>query len=70
MEYEIKIWGWEEKILERVMFDYIRWIFKIDFCTPRYITRRELGLEKLKISWEIRANMKYKEIIKGMEDTR
>lgn len=31
------------------MIDYIRWVFKIEFCTPRYIIRRELGMDKLKI---------------------
>lgn len=34
----MEIWGWgERKELEKIMLDYVRWIFKIDFCTPRYI---------------------------------
>jgi len=33
------------------MLDYVRWIFRLDFCTPRYIILKvRLGLEKLKIS--------------------
>lgn len=36
--YGVKIWGWEEKgDLEKIMLDYVRWIFRIDLCTPRYI---------------------------------
>jgi len=37
------------------MMDYIRWIFRLDFCTPRYIMNREIGIEKLKIGWGMRA---------------
>lgn len=48
--------------------DYIRCVFNLDFCTPRYIRRRELGIEKLKIRWGIRARRF--EMIKRMEDTR
>jgi len=22
--------------LEKIMYDYIRWMFDLDFCTPRY----------------------------------
>ncbi|XP_024875876.1 uncharacterized protein LOC112457185, partial [Temnothorax curvispinosus] len=34
MAYGVEIWGWEEKVeLEKIMMDYIRWIFSIDFCT-------------------------------------
>lgn len=44
------IWGWEEKKdLEKIMLDYVRWLFKLDFCTPRYIVMRELRIDKLKI---------------------
>lgn len=39
----------KKKELEKIMIDYIRWIFNLDFCTPRYIVRRELDIEKLKI---------------------
>lgn len=56
MEYGVEIWGWEEKKdLERVLMDYVRWVFKIDFCTSRYVITRELGLEKLMIRWGARA---------------
>jgi len=49
-------WGWDEKIeLEKIMFDYIRWIFGLEFCTPRYIISRELELLKLSAVWGIRA---------------
>lgn len=49
--YGVEIWGWEErKELEKIMLDYVRWVFKLDFLTPSYVIRRELGLEKLKIN--------------------
>lgn len=38
----------------------------MDFCTPRYIITRELGLDRLRIRW----GRKYEEKIRGMEDTR
>lgn len=40
------------------MLDYVRWVFRLDFCTPRYIMIRELGLKSLKVEWGIRA-MRY-----------
>jgi len=42
--------------LEKIMFDYVRWLFGIEFCTPRYLISRELGLLKLSVVWGIRAN--------------
>jgi len=56
MEYGVEIWGWCEKSdLEKIMLDYIRWVFRLDFCTPRYIILKELGIMKLKIEWRIKA---------------
>jgi len=49
--------------------DYIRWIFKLDFCTPKYIITRELGIEKLRIVWELRVR-KFEEKIREMEEKR
>lgn len=66
-----EIWRWEEnRELEKVKLDgyYIRWIFKLDFCISRYLTR-ELGSDRLIIKWRIRER-KYKEKIKEMEDIR
>jgi len=64
MGYGAEIWGWEEKPeLEKIMCDYVRWMFGIDFCTPRYIIARELGLVKLNASWGIRAS-RFEERIK------
>jgi len=46
MEYGVEIWGWEEKTdLEKIMYDYVRWIFGLEFCTPRYLISRKLGLK-------------------------
>lgn len=57
MTYGIEIWSWKEKTkLEKIMLDYVRWIFKRGFCIFRYMITRELGLEKLKVDWRIRAN--------------
>ncbi|KYN24322.1 hypothetical protein ALC57_04060 [Trachymyrmex cornetzi] len=59
MGYGVEIWGWEERgSLERIMLDYTRWIFNIEFCTPRYVIMRELAMDKLRIGWGIRA-MRY-----------
>lgn len=34
MTYGVEIWGWEEKKeLEKIWVDYLRWMFKLDFCT-------------------------------------
>lgn len=44
------------------MMDYIRWLFKLDFCTPRYVITREMVMDKLKVGWSIRA-MRYEEKI-------
>jgi len=56
ISYGVELWGWEEREeLEKIMMDYIRWIFRLDFCTPRYIMKREIGIEKLKVGWGMRA---------------
>ncbi|KYM98815.1 hypothetical protein ALC62_10462 [Cyphomyrmex costatus] len=66
MSYGVEIWGWEEKeVLEKVMLDYVRWIFRLDFCTPRYIIMRELAMDKLKIGWGIIARRYEEKIRKG-----
>lgn len=68
MEYGVEIWGWRDsKEIEKVMLDYVRWVFRIDFCTPRYLIYRELGLEKGNIRWGIRA-WKYEEKIKDKRE--
>lgn len=35
--------------LEKVMLDYIKELFRLEFCTPKYIITRELRMIKLKI---------------------
>jgi len=45
------------------MLDYVRWIFGIDFCTPRYVIMRELAMDKLRLGRGIRA-IKYEKRIK------
>lgn len=58
-----------EKGIRKDHDGFLRWTYNLDFCTPRYIVRRELGIEKLKIRWGIRAR-RYAEKIKGMEEER
>jgi len=59
IEYGVEIWRWEEKAeLERIMYDYVRWIFGLEFCT-RDVMARELGMRKLK-GWGLKAR-RYKE---------
>jgi len=54
------LWSWEEKVeLEKIRYDYIRWMFDLDFCIPRYLIFRKLGMIKLKVGWARR----YKERI-------
>lgn len=68
MCYGVEIWGWEEKPeLEKVMMDYMRWIFKLDFCTPRYIISRELRMNRLKLGWGIRA-VRFEERVRNREE--
>jgi len=56
MKYGVEIWGWEKmEELEKIMINYIRWIFNVDFCTPRYLIMRELRMNKLRIGWDMRA---------------
>jgi len=63
MAYGVKIWRWEEKEgLEKVMMDYIRWMFGLEFYTSRYIIARELTLDKLRVGWGIRARRYEKKI--------
>lgn len=50
MEHGVEIWEWEEKKeLEKIMSDYTRWLFNLDFCTPRYTIMRELCMNKLRV---------------------
>lgn len=42
-------------------------MFRLDFCTPRYVILWELGLEKLKIGWGIRA-MRYEKRSREKQD--
>ncbi|KYM77119.1 hypothetical protein ALC53_12414 [Atta colombica] len=63
--YGVELWGWEEKgELEIIMLDYVRWIFNLDFCTPRYVIMRKLIIDKLKVGWSLRAR-RYEEKIKS-----
>jgi len=32
-----------------ILLDYVRWLFDLDFCTPKYVITRELVMNKLKI---------------------
>jgi len=67
ISYGVEIWGWEERMdLEKIMTDYIRWIFRLDFCTPRYILNKEIGVEKLKIGWGMRA-LRFEERVRRSE---
>lgn len=61
MLYGAEIQRWKErKELEKIMLDYLRWIYKLEFCTPRYLITSKLGLKKLKVQWGIRARKEKK----------
>lgn len=51
------------------MLDYTRWLFNLDFCTPRYIILRELCMSKLCVGWGIRAK-RYEEKVRKYEESR
>jgi len=56
ISYGVELWGWvEREEVEKIMMDYVRWIFRLDYCTPRYVITREIGMDKLRIGWGIRA---------------
>lgn len=38
-----------KKELEKIEMDYVRWVFDLNFFTPRYVIIRKLEIEKLKI---------------------
>lgn len=45
----------------------MRWLFRLEFCTPRYIMTKELRMDKLGIGWGIRA-MRFEEKILSKEN--
>lgn len=70
MAYRVKIWEWEEqKNLEKIILNYVRWISRLDFCIHRYIIIRKLGLNKLKMRQGIRAK-RYEVKVNNMEENR
>ena len=58
---------WEKKDeLEKIMLDYVKWIFNLDFCTPMYIIMSELVMDKLKErGWNLRTRRYEKKIKSG-----
>lgn len=40
--------------LEKIIMYYVKWVFRLEFCTPSYIIRNELSMKKLRIGWGIR----------------
>lgn len=67
MSDEAEIWGWEErKNLEKVILVYVRWVFKLNFCIPKYLITR-VRIRKVKGGMGIRAR-KYEEKIREMEE--
>lgn len=70
MKYGAELWGRKKRnVLEKITLDYIKWGFRIDFCSTRYLITKKLGLTKLKIRWGLRAK-RYEEKIEEMEDDR
>jgi len=52
--------------LEKIMLDYITWIFNLDFCTSRYLIMRELRMDKLRVGWSIRTRRYEVKVEMGM----
>lgn len=50
LEYGAEIWGWKErKEVEAMQERWIRWTLGVDWCTPGYMVREEIGKEKFRI---------------------
>lgn len=48
MLYGAEIQGWKKrKELEKIMLDYVRWIYKLEFCTPRF-DNKQIRFRKIK----------------------
>lgn len=54
MAYGVELWK-EREELEKIWMDYVRWIFRLDFCMPGYMITRELNISRLRVGWGIRA---------------
>lgn len=63
VSYRVEVQGWEEKeVLEKVMIDYIRWNFRLE-----YILHTEVhNYERAKDGWGIRA-LRYEEELRKKE---
>lgn len=56
MVYGVEIWGWKvREELERIWINYVRLVFRLEFCTPKYIMMRELCIKKLNLRLGSRA---------------
>jgi len=67
ISYRVELWEWvEREKLEKIMMDYVGWLFRLDYCTPRYVITREIGMNKLRIGWSIRVK-RFEERIKNRE---
>lgn len=64
IEYKVEIWRWEKKKVRENYDEYhIRQIFRIDFCTSRYLIKKKLEIDNLKVGQDIRMR-KYEKKIK------
>jgi len=54
MEYKPEIWEWKEiEDLEKIMFDYVRWIFGLELCTIHNYKRAG---DRIKLNRERKVN--------------
>ena len=64
-----KKFDWKFVDFEKIQLDYVRWVLRMDFCTPRYIVYEETDTWKTRTDWVKRA-IKYEEKIYELEDYR
>lgn len=73
ISYGVELQGWgERKELEKIMQDYIKWMFRLDLCTgfcTKHLITKELGMDKLKIGQGIRVR-KYEKKIETIGNER
>ena len=70
MSYGAEIWGWSErKELESIQNKYYRWTLGLEYCTPAYVIKKELKIDRMAEKWGKQAMM-FEEKIRKMAEER
>lgn len=56
MEFGVEVWVWREwREVEAMQNRWIKWTLGVDWCTPGYMIKEEIGKEKFRIGTGRRA---------------